>query len=466
MSTVTLGGGMQVGAYTLVRQIGAGGMGAVWLAEHAMIGRRAAIKVLHEGFASRADTVTRFFNEARAMTAIADPGIVQVFDFGQTAAGQVYIVMEMLEGETLDARVTRQGPLAVGDALRVARQIASSLGAAHARGIVHRDLKPENVFVVRDGEAASGERTKLLDFGIAKLTGELSGTRTNTSAMMGTPVFMSPEQCRGAGQVDQRADVYSLGCVLYVLLTGRPPFWADGPGEIIAMHLREPAPTVSSAGRAMPAAVDALVARCLAKDPAARYAHGEELAQALGGVLALLSDAGARGTGTQLPVMASLAPMLARPTPTTLSAAAVELTAAPPSPSRRWPVFAGLAALAVGGLIAVGVLSGNGAERRSAAAPTSSNVSTTPSAVPEPPPPVTPSSDPVPVPAPVPAPVPVPVPLPPSSAPAPAPAHRRPSASASASASPLQKPPPSPIQKPHLQPQTFRVGSDGIPEDR
>ena len=464
MSTVTLVGGMQVGAYTLVRQIGAGGMGAVWLAEHAMIGRRAAIKVLHEGFASRADIVTRFFNEARAMTAIADPGIVQVFDFGQTAAGQVYIVMEMLEGETLDARVTRQGPLAVGDALRVARQIASSLGAAHARGIVHRDLKPENVFVVRDGEAASGERTKLLDFGIAKLTGELSGSRTNTSALMGTPVFMSPEQCRGAGQVDQRADVYSLGCVLYVLLTGRPPFWADGPGEIIAMHLREPAPAVSSAGRAMPPAVDALVARCLAKDPAARYAHGEELAQALGAVLAMLSDAGARGTGTQRPVMASTAPMPTRPTPTTLSAAAVELTAAASAPSRRWPLVAGIATLAVGALLAVGVLSGSGGDSRSAAAPV-----TRAPVVPGLTPPVTPAAaaaaDPVPPPERVPVSLPAPVPPAPALVVPLAPAAHRHS-SPSPSPSPIQRPTPSPVQKSHLQPQTFHVGSDGIPEDR
>jgi eukaryotic-like serine/threonine-protein kinase len=237
--------GTQVGAYRVLEQIGQGGMGTVWLAEHTMLGRRAAIKLLHPMYTTRADIVTRFFNEARAATAIADPGIVQIFDFGQHTDGTAYIAMEMLEGEPLNKRLERHRRLAIPDALRIMRQVASTLGVAHARGIVHRDLKPENIYLVRDPEVSGGERAKVLDFGIAKLTGDTQ-VHTHTSAVMGTPAYMSPEQCRGAGRVDQRSDVYSLGCMLYALCTGAPPFDVEGGGEIIAMHLREqPAPPSS-----------------------------------------------------------------------------------------------------------------------------------------------------------------------------------------------------------------------------
>src|SRR5471032_3193195 len=149
--------GTQVGAYRILKRIGAGGMGEVWLAEHALLGRRAAIKLLHPMFSSQPDIVSRFFNEARAATSIADPGIVQIFDFGHHTDGAAYIVMELLDGETLEA-LWRRGVIAVTDALRIMRQVSSSLGAAHARGIVHRDLKPDNIFLVRDPEVPGGER--------------------------------------------------------------------------------------------------------------------------------------------------------------------------------------------------------------------------------------------------------------------------------------------------------------------
>src|SRR5690242_5535956 len=171
--------GTQVGAYRLIQRIGEGGMGTVWLAEHTMLGRRAAVKVLHASFSSQAEIVARFFNEARAATAINDLGIVQIFDFGHHTDGSAYIVMELLDGEPLDHRIAR-GPLPVADALRIMRQVASALGAAHASGIVHRDLKPENIFLVRDPEVPGGERAKLLDFGIAKLATGTSNVKTST----------------------------------------------------------------------------------------------------------------------------------------------------------------------------------------------------------------------------------------------------------------------------------------------
>jgi serine/threonine-protein kinase len=278
--------GTQVGAYRIVEQIGEGGMGAVFKAEHALLGRAAAIKILHPSFSAREDIVTRFFNEARAATAIADPGIVQIFDFGYHTDGSAYIVMELLQGETLDRRIRRSVVMPVEVALRAVRQVASSLAAAHARGIVHRDLKPENIFLVRDPEVPGGERAKILDFGVAKVAGEHAGVKTQTTALIGTPTYMSPEQCRGAGFGDQRSDVYSLACVLFVMLVGRPPFVADGVGEIIASHLREPAPRLRAYLPSAPPGLDELIARCLQKDPAARYRDAAELATAIDGLLA------------------------------------------------------------------------------------------------------------------------------------------------------------------------------------
>ena len=318
---------LQVGSHQLLHQIGAGGMGTVWLAEHTTIGRRVAIKLLHHEYSLRPEMVTRFFNEARSAAAIADPGIVQIFDFGQHTDGRVYIVMELLEGEPLDRRLARLTRLPVSDALRIARQVASSLGAAHARGIVHRDLKPENIFMQLDNEVPGGERTKLLDFGIAKLLGDDAVTRmTSTSTIMGTPVFMSPEQCRGAGHVDTRSDIYSLGCVLFALITGRPPFEARGAGEIIVLHCTEEAPKASSRTSGVPAAVDKLIARCLEKDPEDRFQNGAELAKEIAAVVGAAApqiEKVPRKTPKELPAIPSV-------TTTTLSGASAAIQAVRP----------------------------------------------------------------------------------------------------------------------------------------
>jgi serine/threonine protein kinase len=337
-------GRTQLGAYRILQQIGAGGMGAVYLAEHVALGRRAAIKVLHPELSGRAEIVTRFFNEARAATAINDPGIVQIFDFGHHSDGSAYIVMELLDGESLERRLERMGVVAIRDALRVMRQVASSLGAAHARGIVHRDLKPDNIFVVRDLEVPGGERAKVLDFGIAKLIDDQGTSRTHTSAVMGTPMYMSPEQCRGAGQVDQRSDVYSLGCVLFALVVGRPPFDAAGVGDIIAMHLREPAPAPSQLRAGIPPEVDQLVLRCLAKDPALRFQTAGELAIAIGTLL---------GSSPQLHASVhGLDDGRVSLSPTTLSSASGAGSIAPVAPSARtWSAIAAI-------LVCLGVIAG------------------------------------------------------------------------------------------------------------
>ena len=210
--------GAVLGNYQIVRKLGKGGMGVVYLGQHTLLGRQAAIKVLLPTLSTRPDIVNRFFNEARAVTLISDPGIVQVFDFGYHSDGSAFIVMEYLmeylEGEPLDRRLARLGRLPAVESLRLCRQLAISLAAAHARRIIHRDLKPENIYLIHDPEVASGERTKILDFGIAKLSDEHPDKlNTSTGMLMGTPAYMSPEQCRGLKDLDHRSDIYALGCV-------------------------------------------------------------------------------------------------------------------------------------------------------------------------------------------------------------------------------------------------------------
>jgi eukaryotic-like serine/threonine-protein kinase len=338
--------GERIGTYTILRQIGEGGMGSVWLAEHSMLGRKAALKMLHSSVSGQSQITARFFNEARAAAAIRDPGIVQIFDFGHHTDGRAYIVMELLEGEPLDSRLNRLGVLQLHDALRIARQVASSLGAAHRRGIVHRDLKPDNVFLVRDPEVFGGERAKILDFGIAKFA-DASGMKTGTSVVMGTPYFMSPEQCRGAGEVDQRSDVYALGCVLFTLLTGRPPFVAAGPGDIIAMHLREQPTRPSQLSAHVPAVVDQFVARALQKDPQLRFAGGQEAADALDVVISALD-----GQARSAKPAHQLAPV---PRPAVLATAGrgAPALARGASSKHKGTILLGAGAALVTGLIAV-----------------------------------------------------------------------------------------------------------------
>ena len=278
-----------IGQYKILKTLGAGGMGTVYLGEHLLLGRRAAIKTLLPALSSHREIVDRFFNEARAISAISDPGVVQIFDFGYHVDGTAYIVMEYLEGESLAARLDRLGRLPVVVALRLARQIAHSLGAAHARGIIHRDLKPGNVFLIHDPEAQGGERTKILDFGICKLS-DAEGTVTQTGTMIGTPVYMSPEQCRGNGRIDHRSDIYSVGCALYHMLTGHPPFRCDSVGDFIAAHLKEEPPPPSEMVSGLPIGVDAVVMRCLEKSPANRFQTMGELHVTIERVLATISD--------------------------------------------------------------------------------------------------------------------------------------------------------------------------------
>ncbi len=271
-----VGVGQRIGNYRVLRKLGQGGMGAVYEAVQEEIGRRAAIKVLLPDFAKDQQSILRFFNEARAVNIIHHPGLVGVFESGRLDDGAAYIVMEYLSGELLTARLEKAGQLAHPDAINISRQIASALRAAHEKGIVHRDLKPDNVMLVADPEMPDGERVKIFDFGIAKLRlnslapAPASKLRTQTGVVMGTPTHMAPEQCRGAADVDGKADVYSLGVILYQMLVGHPPFVAESASELMSMHMRDKPPPVQKLDPSIPEELAELVHRMLAKDPEAR----------------------------------------------------------------------------------------------------------------------------------------------------------------------------------------------------
>jgi serine/threonine-protein kinase len=276
--------GERVNNYEVRSILGEGGMGAVYLAEHPFMGRKAAIKVLRRELAQDRGLVERFMNEARAANAIHHPNIIDIIDVGMLPSGIPYLMMEFLEGESLAKRIERQGRMPVADAVAVATQTASALQAAHDKGIVHRDLKPDNLYLVPDEGRPFGAKVKVLDFGIAKLRGELSGTgaKTQSGSVMGTPPYMSPEQCRGiTEEIDHRTDVYALGIILYEMLVGAPPFMSAGWGEVVLMHVTKPVPPPRAKNADVPAELEAVILKALAKLPEDRWVSMDELDAAL-----------------------------------------------------------------------------------------------------------------------------------------------------------------------------------------
>lgn len=270
-----------IGPYRIQRLLGEGGMGAVYEGIHETTSLRVAIKVLHPEYARDATMTGRFFNEARAVNKIEHPGIVQVFDYGQQADGCAYLAMEFLKGESLSSRLARgQRARPLGESLRLGWQVATALAAAHANGIVHRDLKPDNIMIVPDSSAPGGERTKLLDFGIAKLVEAVRGNqpKTQSQIVMGTPQYMSPEQCKSASLVDEKTDVYALGVLLFELLAGRTPFVAESGGEYIGMHLFREPPRLNSIAPNLPAELASMVDSMLLKGKTERPSMSQVVA--------------------------------------------------------------------------------------------------------------------------------------------------------------------------------------------
>ncbi|MCA9623646.1 MAG: serine/threonine protein kinase, partial [Myxococcales bacterium] len=259
--------GDRVGDYEVVARIGAGGFGEVYAAQHALIGKKAAVKILRAEHARSKQVTQRFLAEARAVNQIQHRGIVDIFAFDTLPDGRQYFAMELLEGEPLDVFARKNGGLAVEVVFAILRRVARALDAAHAAGIAHRDLKPENIFITTD-ETGRLE-PKLLDFGIAKLMTEGGARQTQTGQMLGTPLYMSPEQWRGR-KVDHRTDIYALGVVAYELLTGSYPFSGETPGDVmINVCTGDPIPATTTSPD-LPAGVDAVLGTLLAKDPAAR----------------------------------------------------------------------------------------------------------------------------------------------------------------------------------------------------
>lgn len=273
--------GKTLGRYRLITELGSGGMGTVYYAEHVGIGRRAAIKVLDPVLAADRSLVERFFTEARAVNALRHPHIVDVEDLSHEG-DLYYLVMELLEGETLGARLERMKRLTLEQLLAIVRPVASALTAAHQRGMVHRDLKPENIFIARD--ALGKECVKLLDFGIVKLTDSpADGASTGTQAgmLLGTPAYMSPEQCAGFMALDARSDIYSLGVLAYEALGGRLPFVRNNLLGLLSAHQCDtPLPLMRIEG-SVPEGVSQVVMRALSKLPEERQKTASAFAEAL-----------------------------------------------------------------------------------------------------------------------------------------------------------------------------------------
>ncbi|HEX8162354.1 MAG TPA: protein kinase [Pyrinomonadaceae bacterium] len=266
--------------YRIEERISEGGMGTVYRATHVLMEKTVAVKVLHPSLAADDKIVARFTREAKAASRISHPHALNVTDFGEAEDGVVFLVMEYLAGRTLKRVVREDGAMPLARAVVIARQIAGALDAAHAEGVVHRDLKSDNIML---GETAGGDWAKVLDFGIAKII-EPDGHDPELTApnlIIGTPQYMSPEQCSQASEIDARSDIYSFGVILYEMLTGHVPFTGESATAIMLKHLQEPAPSVLEERKDLPPAVGQVIARALSKRPEDRQQSAGELAEAL-----------------------------------------------------------------------------------------------------------------------------------------------------------------------------------------
>jgi serine/threonine-protein kinase len=271
----------QLGQYHLRRKIGCGGMGEVYLAEHQLLKRPCAIKLIRAGKVADPRALERFEREVRLTATLSHPNTVEIYDYGRTEDGTYYYVMEYLPGLNLAELVKRHGPLPPGRVVYLLRQVCQALREAHAAGLIHRDVKPSNIFAARRG--GMDDVAKLLDFGLVRpSTSPSAADLSGEDKILGTPLFMSPEQARGGRELDERSDIYSLGAVAYYLLTGRPPFdEADGMEAMIA-HARDPVIPPSQFQAGIPEDLEHVVLRCLAKDPSSRLPDANQLDQALG----------------------------------------------------------------------------------------------------------------------------------------------------------------------------------------
>ncbi len=267
--------------YLVEQLIKRGGMGAVYRGKHVMMEKTVAIKVLRPSLAGDNDVVARFSREAKAASRISHPHAVSVTDFGEAENGVVFLVMEYLDGRTLKDIIRSEGPMPLDRAVEIVRQVAGALDVAHQQGVVHRDLKSDNIML---SQTNGGDWAKVLDFGIAKIQ-QPEGVRDNditaANLVIGTPQYMSPEQCSQTGPIDARSDVYSLGVIVYEMLAGRVPFTGESPTVIMMKQVQDPPPSILDARPDLPASVDKLIERALAKQPVDRFQTAGELSEAL-----------------------------------------------------------------------------------------------------------------------------------------------------------------------------------------
>jgi eukaryotic-like serine/threonine-protein kinase len=270
------------GKYKIEKLIKMGGMGSVYRGRHVLMDKTVAIKVLRPSLAGDDAVVARFSREAKAASKISHPHAVSVTDFGEAESGVVFLVMEYLDGRTLKEAIAKEGPLPLGRAVEIVRQVAGALDAAHGQGVIHRDLKSENIMLVSHN---GDEWAKVLDFGIAKILQPVGSAKdaeiTQANLVVGTPQYMSPEQCSQSGALDARSDVYSLGIIVHEMLTGRLPFTGESATVVMMKQVQDPPPSILSSKSTLTVSVDQVIQRALAKQPIDRFQSAGELSAAL-----------------------------------------------------------------------------------------------------------------------------------------------------------------------------------------
>ena len=360
------GGGDLVGSilaerYHVLKKLGEGGMGQVYLAEHVKMGRRSAVKVMHPAMIHDADAIGRFNREAANASRINHPNVAGIYDFGETADGLVYLAMEFIEGETLTELLKATGALPPARAAEITRQTAEALNVAHDMGIVHRDLKPDNIMITKDHDG--DDCVKVVDFGIAKAAGSEAQNVTRTGMVVGTPEYMSPEQLSG-DKLDGRSDIYSLGLVAFNMLTGKLPFPSETSQSSMIMRLTEKPRPLSEMKPDVPwpAELQEVMDKALARDVTHRYQKAREFGRAIVAAVRHIPTRASARAGTL--VMAPVAPANAAPAATVTQPAAGR----PPATRSRTPMFVG-GALVVTAIIAGVVMMPKGARSGTASPP-------------------------------------------------------------------------------------------------